>query len=312
MTKIKLNCLNNNCQIEFDVFKYKYEKDNIRYSFCPKCRINRKKCSNCGTEHFRVGVSCSKTCAEKLKKISYLKSCGTEHNFSKKSKSREKFEDKLLQKYGVKNVFQLNEVKEKIRNTFFEKYGVDHIFKVKEIINKIKERRKSIYLEKYGVDHPFKNNEIREKIKDTLFEKYGVDHNFKIKEIIESSKIKNRKTREDLGIWKKLDELSEIELYYYKVWKFTFESIDKFGKEYLKFDLNDIKKLNKEINEFKQKISIDHKYSIMNGFNDKIPPHIIGSIFNLELLSRSENSKKLTKNSITKEELINLYENKKY
>lgn len=51
------------------------------------------------------------------------------------------------------------------------KYGVDNVFQAEEIKNKIKETS----IKRYGVDHPFKNEKIKEKFKNTCFKKYGVE-----------------------------------------------------------------------------------------------------------------------------------------
>jgi transposase-like protein len=50
---------------------------------------------------------------------------------------------------------------------------------------------------------------------------------------------------------------------------------------------------------------LDHKYSILEGFKNKISPKIIGGIKNLEFIPWEENIKKRTKNSITINELMN-------
>lgn len=65
-------------------------------------------------------------------------SCGSKHNFSKKSKSRIEWENNLLDNEGIVNIFQREDVKEKIKKTLFEKYGVDNPSK-SEII-KIKKK----------------------------------------------------------------------------------------------------------------------------------------------------------------------------
>lgn len=52
---------------------------------------------------------------------------------------------------------------------------------------------------------------------------------------------------------------------------------------------------------------LDHKYSIIRGYYDSVPPEVIGSIFNLELLTESDNLKKNSKCSITKELLLEQY-----
>lgn len=51
--------------------------------------------------------------------------------------------------------------------------------------------------------------------------------------------------------------------------------------------------------------AIDHRYSIKNGFENKVPLYIISHPFNLELLTIEENSSKSSNNSITLDELYN-------
>lgn len=55
--------------------------------------------------------------------------------------------------------------------------------------------------------------------------------------------------------------------------------------------------------------SLDHKYSIFWGFSNNVPPEIIGSIYNLEYISLSENCKKQTNCSIDLKTLVEKYEN---
>lgn len=57
------------------------------------------------------------------------------------------------------------------------------------------------------------------------------------------------------------------------------------------------------------KYQLDHKFSISEGFLNGIPPEIIGSFCNLEVIPYRSNNKKGRKCSITKEELYSLYEN---
>jgi hypothetical protein len=51
---------------------------------------------------------------------------------------------------------------------------------------------------------------------------------------------------------------------------------------------------------------LDHRYSIREGFKNKVPPKIVGSIDNLEFIHYTVNSSKGTKCSITLEELYGL------
>lgn len=52
---------------------------------------------------------------------------------------------------------------------------------------------------------------------------------------------------------------------------------------------------------------LDHKYSVCRGFYDGIPPEVIGSVANLEVIPATENLKKSAKCSITLEELMESY-----
>lgn len=51
---------------------------------------------------------------------------------------------------------------------------------------------------------------------------------------------------------------------------------------------------------------LDHKYSIMEGFNNDVPPKVIGHIANLEFLPHEVNESKGTKCSVTLEKLYGL------
>jgi hypothetical protein len=53
-----------------------------------------------------------------------------------------------------------------------------------------------------------------------------------------------------------------------------------------------------------RKMHLDHKISKMFGFLNNIPPYIIGSHHNLEMLTSSKNSAKSYRNSMTLEELF--------
>lgn len=52
---------------------------------------------------------------------------------------------------------------------------------------------------------------------------------------------------------------------------------------------------------------LDHKYSITEGFKNKVPPKVIGSIYNLEFIPCNVNTSKGTRCSITLKELYVLF-----
>lgn len=56
---------------------------------------------------------------------------------------------------------------------------------------------------------------------------------------------------------------------------------------------------------------LDHKYSIIRGYYDGIAPEMIGSIHNLEIITAEENVRKGAKCSITKEYLMEQFNNAK-
>ena len=76
--------------------------------------------------------------------------------------------------------------------------------------------------------------------------------------------------------------------------------VDRYTKKSYKRYKNDIGKRSKEHH-------LDHKYSKCEGFKSNIPPYIIGSYVNLEILTALENCTKQEKCSITKEKLFNEY-----
>lgn len=75
-------------------------------------------------------------------------------------------------KYGVSNVFQLDDIKEKLGKTNIEKYGVANPFSSELIKEKIKKTN----LEKYGVEYATQSEIIKEKTKQTIMEKYGTPY----------------------------------------------------------------------------------------------------------------------------------------
>jgi len=130
------------CGSSFENSKYlninRYNNPDKYLHTCKECR-KLKKCKNCNIEFkHHQNITCSKKCAEELKKKTYMKSQGTPHNFSKNSKSRLKFEKTLVENEGINNVFQRESVKKSIEQTIVKRYGVDNISKSNEIKKKKK------------------------------------------------------------------------------------------------------------------------------------------------------------------------------
>jgi hypothetical protein len=70
---------------------------------------------------------------------------------------------------------------------------------------------------------------------------------------------------------------------------------------------NDLTKLENYEKRSLQGYHLDHKYSVTEGFKNKVPPKVIGSIYNLEFIPYNVNTSKGTKCSITLEELNELF-----
>lgn len=224
--------------------KYKNSK------YCHTCRKNHKNCEICGKEIFVQARTCSKECAYELRKKSWKKTCNADHNFSKNSLSRKKWEKRLWENEGIINVWQRKEVKDKC---------------------------KQLHLKNLGVENPSSSILIKKK---------------------------KRKIFENKGIWTPLELLSEYQIYCHNVWEITHEHIRKYGNEKIKTYKKDNK--NKKCKDRK---TIDHKYSISQGFKNTISPEIIGSIVNLQILSHSKNASKNYKCSISLQKLVNDYNN---
>lgn len=71
-------------------------------------------------------------------------------------------------KYGVENVFQLNDIKILSNITKLKEYG--------DVNYRNDEKRGETILEKYGCVNIFQNENIKNKIKETNLEKYGVEY----------------------------------------------------------------------------------------------------------------------------------------
>lgn len=140
------------------------------------------KCINCS-------VDTSKRFSYMLKYDAVCKKCSTINQVIKHKNT-------LLQRYGVENISQIQDVKNKKKETTLKNYGVEHNSQSKEIKNKkvqtclnnfgvqypqqskeIRDKSKETCLMNYGVEHPSQSNEIREKCKQTCLENYGVEYN---------------------------------------------------------------------------------------------------------------------------------------
>jgi len=78
----------------------------------------------------------------------------------------------IIEKYGVNNVFQLEDTKIKMKKSFIDRYGADHPLKNKDVIDHMK----ATNIKKYGCENVFQNDDIKNKIIIDNIKKYGVEH----------------------------------------------------------------------------------------------------------------------------------------
>ena len=93
--------------------------------------------------------------------------------------SRERSKETNLEKYGVENPFQSEEIKARIKENNLEKYGVDHHMKVPEILQKAQDT----HMARHGFGFAFHSKESFEKIHITCMERYGVKYPLQNEEI---------------------------------------------------------------------------------------------------------------------------------
>lgn len=94
-----------------------------------------------------------------------------------------KSEKTCLEKWGVKNPMQSDEVKLTLKKSLVSKYGVDWYSKSSEW----KEKFKTTSQNNWGVDNPSKSDIIIDRIKKSNNLKYGVDWPMQFKEIMDKS-----------------------------------------------------------------------------------------------------------------------------
>ena len=88
-----------------------------------------------------------------------------------------------LERYGVENPFQSEEIKNKIKQKNLEKYGVENPSQSPDIHQKKIETS----LKNYGCEYPLQSEIIKQKSIQTNMEKYGVSYAMKLPEVAQKS-----------------------------------------------------------------------------------------------------------------------------
>jgi|LakMenEpi03Aug12_release.lakeMendotaPanAssembly.Ray.scaffolds.fasta_scaffold156046_2 hypothetical protein len=177
---LQLYCSEKNIKLDKDYSKEKLSVFTKITGICENtdCENN----FNCKFRNLiRFGALC-KNCFYKKKiditKKSNKQKYGVEF-VSQVPEIRQKVEETMVEKYGVKYTTQSKELYEKMKNNNMDKYGVEFVSQVPEI----RQKAQNTMLEKYGDIHALKIDEFKKKSQNTMLEKYGYIYASQVPEI---------------------------------------------------------------------------------------------------------------------------------
>lgn len=277
---------------------------------CPMCNNKRKFYTF--TSGYNLG--CSQSCATKYQQAYLIKD-----------------KDEIYRKRSLKNSLKSEEVKrasvDKRINTTKERYG-DAIFseigkksyetKVEKgtfiplshiIMNNYPELHKEMHIKsantmKNNIDENGNNHYERihiQKLTDIDEDGNNFYNRLHINNLENIDKNGNnhyeRRTLQNYenGFWTRPEDKSDLEHYRTKVFKVMYKFKDEITK---------LENFNMRGHANQGKYHLDHKFSIIEGFKQNIPPYIIGNINNLEMILGRNNLIKNRKCSIDLDELI--------
>jgi hypothetical protein len=207
---------------------------------------------------------------------------------------RERYSDSLESNHGVRHPSQSPEIYQNRNRAMKEKYGFEHAMQSEQL----KERHHQTLQYNYGVDVPLQSEEIHNRFKQTMTERYGKEFTAQVNWLFsqmrqtnlekygvefplqnETIKKQMRLKMEKQGKWIPLELISDANLYYKQVIKYTNKQPTHLLENFERRGLAGIDGA----------YHIDHKVSIKYGFENSILPYIIGSIHNLEMLPWKDN-----------------------
>jgi len=193
---------------------------------------------------------------------------------------------KNLEKRGVEYTFQDPDVQSKRHQTCIKKYGVKNPFQASAIKDKIR----AVNLERYGVEWAIQSPEVRKRMHETMIERYGHHNTFCDYDIWNLGHIaRTGKTHEEF-----LETADEMRLYRNRVTSVSNEQPMHLLKNNDKRGRDDH--------------HLDHKFSVVDGFEQGILPNIVGHFVNLQFISAKENLLKGRQSSIAANELMREYD----
>lgn len=264
---------------------------NKKWTFCSyECSNNSKKAgSKIEKERNKARISekghayCMQDESIKQKRWNTIQERYGGH-FQSTDEWKEKMKSGFLEKFGTEYIYQSDHFKQVSNSTKVERYGTVGIMSLEEF----KEKSRITQEELYGGWYTG-TAEHHARQKATNLEKYGLESFFQDPEVQKKAYIaRNGCTREEY-----LSKLPAIEAYRNEVWKYTKQQ--------------DIKSLEHFEKRGRTGYHLDHKFSIIEGYNQGISPKIIGNICNLVFIPSKINQSKNNKCSITKQQLLEGY-----
>ena len=215
--------------------------------FNKKDTINFK--CNCGNNYTKKlysivehsGLFC-RICTNKHKKEKTLETNNIKYKsayYIQNNDIKEQIKARLIEKYNVTNISQLESVKDKKKKTSRKKYNTDYPLQHKSV----KEKREQTNLIRYNVKNQFQDENIKQKIKETNIKKYNVEHAAQNPDIFEKIQKNSKKYKEYLmpsGIVKKVQGYEPFALDIL---------IQQYTEEQIKTDRKDIPRIKYIINE---------------------------------------------------------------
>jgi len=246
---------------------------------------NADKCQVCGnnTAFINLNHGYSKTCNHKCGGIWHRKQL--KHDEGKHRQFIKKVADNQIKIWSDRKVSgEIKKISNKIRNTI--KKSNSSLTK-----DELKDR--------YGWLNRLSESDKRAWI-DSVQTKTGMYVWWQKASEDEKQKIIDQRNASKLGIsldeyYARNDDLDEFEKYRGKVWLLTEQTYKKHK------DIIDPE------NKRSPKFHLDHKFSVVRGFQSQILPEIVASVYNLEILPSYVNCSKGGKCSLTAAELEKLY-----
>jgi len=274
---------------------------NIDYVLCPICNEPFREINNdhlskhnlTKTEYDKIYPNNPRT-SEKTRNKKYTLKDLTPELSDKLSKSHtiKGYIEKYGDVEGRKKYFEMKKNKSYSHSLDYciKKYGDVEGRKKYTEINKSRAVSKKKMIAKYGKEEGEKKYNTwryESKTLENYIKKYGEDEGLK-RWIHKNRKISESNGEISKNIYDKYLEYKTVVNYYTNISlsKFGLKNLDKRGRKY--------------------KYQLDHKVSICYGFLNKIDPKVIGSIYNLEIISEKENAVKQSDCSMDPNKLLQM------